>query len=80
VYSVTCQNNASISNLEGGFRRQVNILGALHRSKVNITVFKKIEKNEKKVMEKREFFYKTRFRPNRFFNMVVTQKLITVYT
>ncbi|KAF0749509.1 Uncharacterized protein FWK35_00021566, partial [Aphis craccivora] len=36
-------------------------------SKVNILVFKKIEKNKKKVTEKREFLPKTSIRPNRFF-------------
>ncbi|KAF0769020.1 Uncharacterized protein FWK35_00004182, partial [Aphis craccivora] len=47
------------------------------KSKYFPRVFKKIEKNKKKVTEKREFLRKTSFRPNRFFNMVVIQKLIT---
>ncbi|KAF0767119.1 Uncharacterized protein FWK35_00004286 [Aphis craccivora] len=43
-------------------------------------VFKKIEKNKKKMTEKREFLRKTSFRPNRIFFMVVIQKLITENT
>ncbi|KAF0761384.1 Uncharacterized protein FWK35_00034849, partial [Aphis craccivora] len=35
-------------------------------------------KNQKKMTEKREFLRKTSFRPNRFFYMVLIQKLITV--
>ncbi|KAF0750373.1 Uncharacterized protein FWK35_00014340, partial [Aphis craccivora] len=41
-------------------------------------IFKKIEKNKKKITDKREFLHKTSFRPNQFFYMVVIQKLITV--
>ncbi|KAF0709812.1 Uncharacterized protein FWK35_00034166, partial [Aphis craccivora] len=40
--------------------------------------FKSVRKNSKKVTEKQEFLLKTSFRPNRFFYMVVIQKLITV--
>jgi len=50
------------------------------KSKHFTTVFKIIEKNKKKVTEKREFLRKTSFRPNRFFYKVITlitQKLIT---
>ncbi|KAF0765954.1 Uncharacterized protein FWK35_00025052 [Aphis craccivora] len=44
-------------------------------------VFKKMEKKTKKKMtEKQEFLRKTSFRPNRFFYMVVIQKLITINT
>ncbi|KAE9537903.1 hypothetical protein AGLY_005875 [Aphis glycines] len=50
------------------------------KSKHFPTVFKKFEKNKKKMTEKREFLRKTSFRPNRFFYMVVIQKLITVNT
>ncbi|KAE9525276.1 hypothetical protein AGLY_014344 [Aphis glycines] len=39
-------------------------------------VFKKIEKNKKNVTEKQEFSRKTSFWHNRFFYMVVTQKLV----
>ncbi|KAF0767034.1 Uncharacterized protein FWK35_00005924, partial [Aphis craccivora] len=39
-------------------------------------VFKSTGKNQKKIKEKREFLSKTSFRPNRFFYMVVIQKLI----
>ncbi|KAF0749510.1 Uncharacterized protein FWK35_00021567 [Aphis craccivora] len=46
-------------------------------SKVNLVVFKSTGKNQKKIEEKREFLRKTYFRPNRFFYMVVIQKLIT---
>ncbi|KAF0765016.1 Uncharacterized protein FWK35_00006155 [Aphis craccivora] len=41
-------------------------------------VFKSVRKNPKKVTEKREFLRKTSIRPNRFFYMVVNQKLITL--
>ncbi|KAF0749013.1 Uncharacterized protein FWK35_00025219, partial [Aphis craccivora] len=34
-------------------------------------------KNQKKMTEKREFLRKTSFQPNRFFYMVLIQKLIT---
>ncbi|KAF0761814.1 Uncharacterized protein FWK35_00012385, partial [Aphis craccivora] len=41
-------------------------------------IFKSARKNQKKkIEEKREFLRKTSFRPNRFFYMVVIQKLIT---
>ncbi|KAF0752672.1 Uncharacterized protein FWK35_00022266, partial [Aphis craccivora] len=49
------------------------------KSKKFPIVFKSVRKNPKKVTEKREFLRKTSFRPNRFFYMVVNQKLITVY-
>ncbi|KAF0742069.1 Uncharacterized protein FWK35_00026142 [Aphis craccivora] len=39
--------------------------------------FQKRRENQKKIKEKREFSCKTSFRPNRFFYMVVIQKLIT---
>ena len=60
---------------------KVNILGAFIevKSKHFQTVFKRIEKNKKKMTEKREFLRKTSFRPNRFIYMVVIQKLITVH-
>ncbi|KAF0710754.1 Uncharacterized protein FWK35_00026800, partial [Aphis craccivora] len=38
------------------------------------------EKPNKKLRKKREFLRKTSFRPNRFFYMVIIQKLITVNT
>ncbi|KAF0702206.1 Uncharacterized protein FWK35_00027589 [Aphis craccivora] len=44
---------------------------------MNLVVLKSAEKNQKKIKEKREFLRKTSFRPNRFFYMVVIQKLIT---
>ncbi|KAF0749778.1 Uncharacterized protein FWK35_00018464 [Aphis craccivora] len=40
---------------------------------------KRREKPKKKIKEKREFLLKTSFRPNRFFYMVVIQKLITLF-
>ncbi|KAF0748585.1 Uncharacterized protein FWK35_00039058, partial [Aphis craccivora] len=50
------------------------------KSKKFPIVFNSVRKNPKKVTEKREFLRKTSFRPNRFFNMVVIQKLITINT
>ncbi|KAF0752417.1 Uncharacterized protein FWK35_00035957, partial [Aphis craccivora] len=50
------------------------------KSKTFLIVFKSVRKNPKKVIEKREFYRKTSFRPNRFFYMIVNQKLITVNT
>ncbi|KAE9522195.1 hypothetical protein AGLY_017455, partial [Aphis glycines] len=79
VYSITNRNNASISNFGGGFRWKSEYLWCIIevKSKHFPTVFKKIEKNKKKMTEKRELLRKTSFRPNRFFYMVVIQKLIT---
>ncbi|KAF0769245.1 Uncharacterized protein FWK35_00005224 [Aphis craccivora] len=62
--------------------QKVNLVGNLTwgvRSKKFPIVFKIVRKNPKKVTEKREFLRKTSFQPNRFFYMVVNQKLITVY-
>ncbi|KAF0763810.1 Uncharacterized protein FWK35_00038467, partial [Aphis craccivora] len=50
------------------------------KSKKFTIFFKSVRKNRKKVTVKREFLRKTSFRPNRFFYMVVNQKLITVNT
>ncbi|KAF0759785.1 Uncharacterized protein FWK35_00025369 [Aphis craccivora] len=44
-----------------------------------VIAFKSVRKNPKKVTEKREFLRKTSFRRNRFFYMVVIQKIITDY-
>ncbi|KAF0712307.1 Uncharacterized protein FWK35_00039153, partial [Aphis craccivora] len=60
---------------------KVNILGALYRSKVNIfQQFSKNREKQKKNDGKTGILCKTSFRPNRFFYMVVIQKLITVST
>ncbi|KAF0748526.1 Uncharacterized protein FWK35_00022438 [Aphis craccivora] len=48
------------------------------KSKKFPIVFKSAGKNQKKITEKREFLRKTSFQPNRFFYMVLIQKLITV--
>ncbi|KAF0735040.1 Uncharacterized protein FWK35_00034032, partial [Aphis craccivora] len=82
VYSITSQNNAPISNFGGGFRCKSEYPWCIIEVKSNYlpTVLKKIEKNKKRMMEKREFLRKTSFRPNRFFFMVVIQKLITENT
>ncbi|KAF0747818.1 Uncharacterized protein FWK35_00030730, partial [Aphis craccivora] len=53
------------------FKKKVNLVGTLQ-------VGQNVRKNPKKVTEKREFLRKTSFRPNRFFYMVVNQKLITI--
>ncbi|KAF0769475.1 Uncharacterized protein FWK35_00007695 [Aphis craccivora] len=61
---------------------KMNLVGALrlgHFLKFPI-VFKSAGKTPKKIKEKREFLRKTSFRSNRFFYMVVIQKLITVNT
>ncbi|KAF0748762.1 Uncharacterized protein FWK35_00009185 [Aphis craccivora] len=68
VYSITSRNNAPILNF-----------GEV-KSKHFPTVFKKIEKNKKKMTEKQEILHNTSFRPNRFFYMVVIQKLTTENT
>ena len=69
VYSITSRNNAPISNFRGGFWRKSEYpwCNIQVKSKHFLTVFKKIEKNKKKMTEKREFLRKTSFRPNRFF-------------
>ncbi|KAF0763886.1 Uncharacterized protein FWK35_00015754 [Aphis craccivora] len=81
VYSITSRNNAPISTLGVVSDAKVNILGALYRSKVNI--FQQFLKKSRKTKindGKREFLRKICFRPNRFFYMVVIQKLITENT
>ncbi|KAF0689898.1 Uncharacterized protein FWK35_00033545 [Aphis craccivora] len=60
---------------------KMNLVGALGGHFLNFPiVFKSAEKNQKKIKEKREFLRKTSFRSNRFFFMVVIQKLITINT
>ncbi|KAE9533272.1 hypothetical protein AGLY_009313 [Aphis glycines] len=77
---ITSRNNASISNFVGGFRWKSEYPWCIIevKNKHFPTVFKKIENNKIKMTEKRQFLRKTSFRPNRFFYMVVIQKLITV--
>ncbi|KAF0752049.1 Uncharacterized protein FWK35_00020278 [Aphis craccivora] len=48
VYSISCQNNASISNFKGGFRSEYPWV--LLRSKVNI--FKQFSKKSRKTKKK----------------------------
>ncbi|KAF0715847.1 Uncharacterized protein FWK35_00038023 [Aphis craccivora] len=62
--------------------RKMNLVGALGRSFYEFpnSFQKRREKQKKKMMEKREFLRKTSFRPNRFFYMVIIQKLITINT
>ncbi|KAF0767621.1 Uncharacterized protein FWK35_00006090 [Aphis craccivora] len=69
VYTITSRNNAPISNFKGGFRCKSEYPWCIIevKSKHFPTVLKKIEKNKKKMTEKREFLHKTSFRPNRFF-------------
>ncbi|KAF0770975.1 Uncharacterized protein FWK35_00013695 [Aphis craccivora] len=60
---------------------KMNIVGALGGNFLNFPiVFKSTGKNQKKIKEKREFSRKTSFRPNRFFYIILIQKLITVNT
>ena len=49
------------------------------KSKHFPTVLKKIEKNKKKVTEKREFLRKTSFRPNRFFDFANSKTNLCTY-
>ncbi|KAF0767792.1 Uncharacterized protein FWK35_00020686 [Aphis craccivora] len=80
AYSITSRNNAPISNFEGGFRCKSEYSWCI----IKLTFFNSFQKNrekqKKKMTEKREFLRKISFRPNRFFYMVVIQKLITVNT
>ncbi|KAF0746957.1 Uncharacterized protein FWK35_00036038 [Aphis craccivora] len=62
--------STSILKNESCFYRKVNLVGTLGDQNVR--------KNPKKVSEKQDFLRKTSFRPNRFFYMVVNQKLIIV--
>ncbi|KAF0711730.1 Uncharacterized protein FWK35_00038579, partial [Aphis craccivora] len=84
VYSIISRNNAPISNYGRGFQCKSEypwcIIEIKIKSKHFPTVFKKIDKNKKKMTEKREILRNTSFRPNRFFYIVVIQKLITVNT
>ncbi|KAE9524230.1 hypothetical protein AGLY_015269 [Aphis glycines] len=74
VYSITSRNNAPISNYGGGFQCKIEYPWCI------IEFSKKSRKTKKKMTEKRQFLRKTSFRPNRFFFMVVIQKLITENT
>ncbi|KAF0766373.1 Uncharacterized protein FWK35_00011996 [Aphis craccivora] len=68
-FTITCRNNASISNFGGGVSdSKINLVGALGRSFFEFpnSFQKHREKNRKKIKEKREFLRKTSFRPNRF--------------
>ncbi|KAF0754359.1 Uncharacterized protein FWK35_00031334 [Aphis craccivora] len=78
VYSITSRNNAPISNYGGGFRCKIEYPWCIIevKSKPFPIVFKKIEKNKKKMTEKREFLRKTSFRPNRFFLWFVDKKIL----
>ncbi|KAF0763512.1 Uncharacterized protein FWK35_00010494 [Aphis craccivora] len=58
---------------------QFQTLGVVSGGKMN-QFSKAPGKTKKKIKEKRKFLRKTSFRPNRFFYMVVIQKLITVNT
>ncbi|KAF0711417.1 Uncharacterized protein FWK35_00022007, partial [Aphis craccivora] len=73
VYSITSRNTAPISNYGGSFRCKSDYPRCI------IEFSKKSRKTKKKMTEKREFLRKTcsSSRPNRFFYMVVIQKLIT---
>ncbi|KAF0764252.1 Uncharacterized protein FWK35_00036972 [Aphis craccivora] len=63
LYSITSRNNAPISNYGGGFRWKSEYPWCIIevKSKPLPIVFKKIEKNKKKMTEKREFLRKTSF-------------------
>ncbi|KAF0773030.1 phosphatidylinositol phosphatase PTPRQ [Aphis craccivora] len=60
---ITTRNNAPISNFGGGFRCKSEYPWCIIevKSKHFPTVFKKIEKNKKKMTEKREFLCETSF-------------------
>ncbi|KAE9541833.1 hypothetical protein AGLY_003824 [Aphis glycines] len=66
-------------NLQQHNEQENNLLIVVKSKKFPI-VFKSSRKNLKKMTEKQEFLRKTSFKPNRFFNMVVIQKLITLNT
>ncbi|KAF0772342.1 Uncharacterized protein FWK35_00000504, partial [Aphis craccivora] len=70
---ITSRNNATISNFEAGFRCKSEYPWCIIQVKSKHFLIK----NKKKIKEKREFLHKTSFRPNRFFYMVVNQKIIT---
>ncbi|KAF0755191.1 Uncharacterized protein FWK35_00020905 [Aphis craccivora] len=63
VYSITCRNNASISNFRRGFRCQSEYPWCIIQVKIKHipTLFKKIVKNNKKVTEKLEFLHETMY-------------------
>ncbi|KAE9537527.1 hypothetical protein AGLY_006550, partial [Aphis glycines] len=66
VYSITSRNNASISNF-----------GEVKSKYFPTVKFSKNREKQKKVTGKREFLRKTSFRPNQFFCMGITQKIIS---
>ncbi|KAF0750985.1 Uncharacterized protein FWK35_00032077 [Aphis craccivora] len=78
VYSITSRNNTPISNFGGGFRCKIEYPWCIIKVKNIFQQFSKKSRKTKKMTEKREFLRKTCFRPNRFFYMVVNQKLITL--
>ncbi|KAF0759209.1 Uncharacterized protein FWK35_00035384, partial [Aphis craccivora] len=76
------RKSASIFKLSPVSDREVNLVGTLGgvKSKKFPIIFKSVRKNPKKVTENQEFLLKTSFRQNRFFYMVVIQKIITINT
>ncbi|KAE9535837.1 hypothetical protein AGLY_007738 [Aphis glycines] len=77
IMIITSRNNAPISNYGGGFRCKSEYPWCI----IEVKSFQKNrEKQKKKMTEKQEFLRKSSFRPNRFFYMVVIQKLITENT
>ncbi|KAF0773407.1 Uncharacterized protein FWK35_00001081 [Aphis craccivora] len=64
AYSITCRNNASVSNFKGGFRLKSKYSWCIveFKSKNVPVVFKKIEKNKIKMAENGNFYAKPLFR------------------
>ncbi|KAE9543187.1 hypothetical protein AGLY_003098, partial [Aphis glycines] len=67
MYSITSRNNASISNLEGDFRWQINIFQQFSKKS------RKIKKSDGKT----GIFTQNQFSTKSIFYMVIIQKLIT---
>ncbi|KAF0773852.1 Uncharacterized protein FWK35_00003100 [Aphis craccivora] len=74
---ITSRNNAPITNFGGGFRCVSKYPWYIIQVKTFSNSFQKNREKQKKMTEKRDFLRKTSFRPNRFFFMIVIQKLIT---
>ncbi|KAF0712888.1 Uncharacterized protein FWK35_00022150 [Aphis craccivora] len=82
VYTITCRNNASNFNFSSYSGSKMNLVGGWCIGEVIFLVPNRFQKHrekpKKKIKEKREFLRKTSYRPNRFFYMVVIQKLIAL--
>ncbi|KAF0768398.1 Uncharacterized protein FWK35_00012203 [Aphis craccivora] len=77
IFQQFSKNSKKNDGKTGIFTTKPLVLWGVKSKKFSV-VFKSVRKNPKKVTEKWEFLHKTSFRPNRFFYVVVIQKIITL--